>query len=316
MEIRTLEELDIPKVVEAWNQSLIYDQITRERFERVVLKDPNYEKEGSILALDRSKIVGLVIAVAREGISGKDNRGRPEEKDNGYIKGFFLLDDYWDTGIGERLLDEATGYLRSKGKSLIKVVVYTGRYFFPGIDTRYKRLLRFFDENSFERVHIIDDVAVNLRDFEPTEYHREARRRIAEIGVEITTYRPEMLGKMREYVKKLNMKQWFPKGWEKGFGEKGHTLVALKGEEIVGWANYWPSKECGGFGPIGVLREFRGNGIGTCLLLESMLRMKELDTPQAIAGWAATGFYLKNGWHIYRQYVVFQKRIKLPSRGE
>lgn len=309
VETRTLKRTDIPEVVEGWNRSLIHDKVTQERFENIVLKDPNYEREGNIVALYRDKIAGFVSAVTREGVSGRDGRGRPYEKDNGYIKGLFVLDDYWDTGAGEKLLDEATEYLKSKDKSLIKVVVYTGRYFFPGIDIRYERLLRFFSENGFERIDMIDDLAVNLTDFEPTEYQKEAQSRMAEIGVEIVTYRLEMLEKMREYVKKLDMKQWFSEGWEEGFGQSGHTLVALKDDEIVGWANYWPNREGGGFGPIGVLEEFRGNGIGTCLLMESMLRMKELGTPRAIAGWAATGFYLKSGWEICRQYAVFQKKL-------
>lgn len=309
IEIRTLEKSDIPEVVEDWNQSLMHDKVSEERFENVILKDPNYEKEGNFVALDQGKIVGFVSAVAREGVSGKDGKGRSEEKDDGYIKGFFVLDNYWDTGIEEKLLDEATEYLKSKHKSVIKVVVYTGSFFFPGIDMRYERLLYFFDENGFERISTVGDVAVNLTDFEPTEYHKEARRRIAKIGVEITKYHPGMLEKMREYVERLDMKQWFPEGWEERFSESGHTLVALKGADIVGWANYWPGKERGEFGPIGVLEELRGNGIGICLLLESMLRMKELNTPRAIAAWAATGFYSKSGWEVCRQYVVFQKEL-------
>jgi GNAT superfamily N-acetyltransferase len=86
--------------------------------------------------------------------------------------------------------------------------------------------------------------------------------------------------------------------------------VALKGNEIVGWASYWLNEQEGAFGPIGVLEAYRGHGIGTCLLLESMLRMKELGTSQATAGWAVTGFYLKSGWKICRQYAPFQKELR------
>ncbi len=100
-----------------------------------------------------------------------------------------------------------------------------------------------------------------------------------------------------------------PAGWERGFGESGHTVVALKDQEIIGWANYWPEPQGGGFGPVGVLEAFRGYSIGSCLLLESMLRMKELGVLKATAGWAVTDFYLKNGWEICRQYAPFQKKI-------
>jgi hypothetical protein len=60
-----------------------------------------------------------------------------------------------------------------------------------------------------------------------------------------------------------------------------------------------------------VLEAYRRHGIGTCLLLESMLSMKELGTPKATAGRVAeTSFYLKNGWQICRQWAPFQKKLQ------
>jgi GNAT superfamily N-acetyltransferase len=105
------------------------------------------------------------------------------------------------------------------------------------------------------------------------------------------------------------MDHWFPSGWEDAFGKGGHTIVALRGSEIVGWADFRPDPKDGAFGPIGVLEAYRGHGIGTSLLLESMLRMRDLGTPRATAGWAVTGFYLRSGWEICRQYAPFQKRL-------
>ena len=318
LETRTLTRSDVPKVVEAWNRSLVHDCVTQERFEWVILDDPNYEPEANVIVLDRGKIVGFCGAVAREGISGQDSSGRPHEKDDGYIKGLFVLDEYWDMGVGERLLEQAEAYLASKGKRVIKVVQYTGRYFFPGIDLRYERLLDFFAGNGYTRardwgeIYAIDDLAVNLADFEPTAYHIEAKKRVVALGVKIAPYHPTMLDKMRVFVEKLEYyRHWFPAGWEDGFGASGHTLVALKEAAVVGWADYLPNKPEGAFGPIGVLEAYRGHGIGTCLLLESMLRMKELGVPKAQAGWSgATTFYMRSGWEICRQYAPFQKTLQ------
>jgi GNAT superfamily N-acetyltransferase len=197
-----------------------------------------------------------------------------------------------------------------------------GRYFFNGIDLRYERLLALFAECGYERlrdwgeISTIEDVDVDLGDFEPTAYHIEARKRMAAIGVKITPYDPAMLDKMRIFVEKLAYWEWFPAGWEDDFGASGHSLVTLKDGEadetdpIVGWADYRPDPQDGEFGPIGVLEAYRGNRIGTCLLLESMLRMKELGTPKATAGWVdATDFYLKNGWQICRLWAPFQKKL-------
>lgn len=313
IEIRTLVKTDIPEVVEGWNRSLVYDNTTPGDFEDIILNDQNYEQAGNFIALHQGKIVGFAGAVARKGAAGKDDQGRPYIENKGYIKGLFVLDAYWDTGVGEKLLAQAEAYLKSKGKDVIKVVEYSGgRYFFPGIDLRYKRLLNLFAGQGYERAldwgepYIINDLSIDLIDFTPTAYHKRALESVANIGVDITTYHPNMLEKMRIFVEKLKYWYWFPEGWEERFSESRHRVVALKREEIVGWASYWP--EDGGFGPIGVLEAYRGHDIGTCLLLESILRMKELGVPKAIAGWAATEFYIKNGWEICRQYAPFQKK--------
>jgi GNAT superfamily N-acetyltransferase len=316
LKIRILEKTDIPEVVEGWNRSLVHDKVTQDEFESVILKDPNYEKEGNIIGVYQGKIVGFVSAVALKGAAGYDAAGKPSIDNNGYIKGLFVLDAYWDMGVGEKLLEQAEAYLKSKGKGVIKVVEYSGgRYFFPGIDLRYDSLLDFFAEQGYERAldwgepYIINDLTINLTDFKPTTYHKRAIESVANIGVQIAPYHPDMLERMRTFVEKLKYWYWFPEGWEERFSESEHTLVALKGKEIVGWASYWPEE--GGFGPTGVLEAYRGHSIGTCLLLESMLKMKELGVPKVIAGWAATEFYLRSGWEICRQYAPFQKILQI-----
>ena len=114
---------------------------------------------------------------------------------------------------------------------------------------------------------------------------------------------------MREFVEKVNMTAWFPRGWEKNFRKRGNKYVALKGEDIVGWASYWPRTGTAGFGPIAVLEEMRHHGIGSCLLLECVLSMKKAGADKVFASWANTPFYIPNGWKICRQYVVFEKEI-------
>ncbi|MFQ6039318.1 MAG: GNAT family N-acetyltransferase [Candidatus Poribacteria bacterium] len=312
MQIRTFTSKDIPQAVKGWNNCFIYDQVTEQRFRHVVFDDPNYEADGNLAATDNDEVIGFVSAVAREGIAGRDGRGRPEEMDYGYIKGLYLLEGQ-DIRVKQQLLKRALDYLRSKGKRIVRVLLYTGHYFFPGIDIRYETELSFYESQGFQRIATVDDVAVDLTDFQPTEYQQDAQRRMQKIGVKVVDYQPSMLTAMRAFVEKIQIPHWFPEGWEQGFGASGHTLVARKENDVVGWANYWPHPESGGFGPIAVLPEFREHGIGTCLLMESMLRMQRLGTPKVVAGWAATGFYLKSGWYVCRQYIVFQYEFVTDS---
>lgn len=287
-----------------------YDKITEARFENTIFADPNFAKEGNFAATQNNNVVGFVAAVAREGIVGRDGAGTIRENDIGYVKGFFVLVDHdRDEAIEKDLLERALDFLKSKGKKMARVGDYTGRYFSPGIDTRYEKALRFYLTNGFREIDTEEDVMIDLSAFQPTEYHKRAQRRIRELGVNIATYRPTALQAMRRFAEKLAYPQWFPEGWELRFAKRGHTLVALLKNEIVGWAEFHLDSGEWFFGPIAVLKELRKMGIGTCLLLESMLRLKALGANSVTAGWANVPFYLKNGWMISRRYAVLQKEL-------
>lgn len=307
--MRLLRRSDIAQVVSGWNTCLPYDRITEKRFRSTIFEDSNYEKEGNLVATLNDKIVGFVAAVAREGIAGRDGAGRIHEKDFGYIKGLFVLNEFQAEEIKRYLLKRALKFLKSKGKKIVRVGEYTGRYFFPGIDTRYKEELRFFRENGFEGIDAEEDVMLDLKTFQPTEYQKQAQRRIEKMGIVIKPYQPKFLEMMRRFAERIDYPQWFPKGWKSDFGKKGYTLIALSRTEVVGWAEFHRSSEGWFFGPIAVLEELRRRGIGTCLLLESVLRMKVLGAPNVTAGWADVPFYLKNGWKISRRYIVLQNDL-------
>ncbi|HGE71921.1 TPA: GNAT family N-acetyltransferase [Candidatus Poribacteria bacterium] len=310
--IKAMEKSDVKAVVDGWNRSLIYDQVNEKRFQDIILGDPNYEKNSCLVAAIDNEIVGFISVIAREGISGADNRGTVYQKDYGYIKGLFVSDQFVGKGIASRLLDKGFEYLKSKDKSIVKVLEYTGRYFFPGVDTRYERALKFFESKGFVRKNTINDVDLEIENFEPNDYHKNAIVRAGKIGVNVVDYDPSMLDKMRSFVEKLDeglRKSWFPKGWEEWFQNNRGKVVALKDNEIVGWASFGVSDDIGWFGPTAVISDMRGNGIGSWLLLESVMHMKNGGAKRVIAGWANTPFYIANGWKICRQYIVFEKKI-------
>jgi hypothetical protein len=51
-----------------------------------------------------------------------------------------------------------------------------------------------------------------------------------------------MLPAMRDFAVALGMDQWFPSGWEEGYEQNRLALVAIKGDEIVGWTDYAPEE--------------------------------------------------------------------------
>jgi predicted N-acetyltransferase YhbS len=80
-------------------------------------------------------------------------------------------------------------------------------------------------------------------------------------------------------------------------------------KKMVSWASYHPRTGSARFGPIAVLEEMRGNGIGSCLMLECVLRIIDTGADRVVAGWANTPFYLANDWKICCQYSVLEKSI-------
>lgn len=307
IKVRTLRRSDTAEVVSGWNICLRYDKVTAEKFEGTIFGDPNYDRAGNLVATLNNRIISFVAAVAREGIAGHDGAGKTHEKDFGYIKGLFSLKEY--PAAKRKLLEEALVFLKSKGKQIARVGEYTGRYFSPGVDERHKEELRFYQENGFEKADLEEDVALDLKTFQPTQYQRRAQEKIRKMGIVVKQYQPEFLDRMCQFVKKINYPQWFPKGWELDFNRKSHTLIALLGTDIVGWAEFHNSNEGWLFGPIAVLEELRQKGIGTCLLLESVLQMRGFGAINVTAGWANVPFYLKNGWRVSRRYIVLQKRL-------
>jgi GNAT superfamily N-acetyltransferase len=156
-----------------------------------------------------------------------------------------------------------------------------------------------------------------LRGWTPTSYQQEKMELAKAYGVGVVDYTlapQEALVKFAEQAVCELPEDWFWDGWEYG----PTMFVALKEEEIVGYANYWPTPTLmygpkegyGGFGPIGVLEAYRGHGIGTWLLVECMLQVQKLGRTHIWANWVNTPFYLANGWRFLRQYTEFEKTLR------
>lgn len=90
----------------------------------------------------------------------------------------------------------------------------------------------------------------------------------------------------------------FDEGWrsesEAAFGNNPTCYIAVKDKQIVGFACYDATAK-GFFGPTGVDKALRGNGIGDALLRQCLTAMKYDGYGYAIIGWAdnAAAFYEK-----------------------
>jgi len=316
MRLTQLAERDLSPVAAAWNAALVHDQVTEEQFRRVVFDDPNYEPEGCLVAKgEDGSVLGLAACVLRRDAKGKDGRGRESEFGRGFLKGFFVVESEEGDAAARALLEGVESYCVGAGKDCMLVTEYAGAYVFPGMDVRYGRLMTLLADNGYQDSRTIEDVGVSLSDPGLSGLLQRARIRVGP-EVEIMRWRPGLLPAMRRFVEEGDQPQWFPKGWEKRFSVPRETaLVLRKQSEILGWAQYWPGELRAGFGPILVLARERGKGYGSLLLLECMTRARNGGTENMEAGWANTGFYVANGWHITRRYAVLAKELGQGDKG-
>lgn len=71
--------------------------------------------------------------------------------------------------------------------------------------------------------------------------------------------------------------------------------IAVREQKVIGFACY-DATGLGYFGPIGLLPQERGNGVGRALLLETLYGMKNAGYGYAVIGWCddAAPFYAKS----------------------
>lgn len=310
MRIAQMTEAEVPAVLTAWGSALTHDVVTEARFRQVVLGDPNYEPEAVQVAWEADgSVAGLAAFLVRRTVAGKDGCGQRYEFGNGFLKAFFVVEGERGEQAADLLLRAGEAYCAAAGKTAIGVVGYAGPYLFPGIDVRYERLGAVLAKRGYRDVRTIEDVAVDLRGAHLPKLLARAWERVGST-VELLTWTPDLLPLMQRLVKEGDQPQWFGAGWESRYAEADpHVLALRQGDRFVGWARFHPQEPEGWFGPIMTLPEVRGKGYGNLLLLESMVRARAEGTDSMTAGWAATGFYVTNGWHICRRYAVFRKEL-------
>lgn len=110
-------------------------------------------------------------------------------------------------------------------------------------------------------------------------------------GITIRRPNPWELTQVREFIEKH-----FSRGWADettvAFSNKPIScFIALHGDDIIGFGAYECTRR-NYFGPLGVLEEYRGQGVGTALLLACLYGLLDMGYTYAIIGGAGpTEFY-------------------------
>jgi mycothiol synthase len=308
--IRTLRGDDLPTVVSIWNDALVRNPLTEDRFVRMVLADPDYwpgEDSGFFVATRGGTVAGFLRAIIRR--VPNDRLGL--EPEDGFIPYLAVDPVHQRRGIGTLLLNTALDYFGRHGRKRIWVCGTTTSApgsISPGVDVdAYAAALALFKKHGFVVNQQGFSMSREVVDFDVAAFEHWAWESGRDIKVESLT--PARVQDLFEFLAVSLPGSWNLAARGKiQSGGLGEMLIALSGDKIVGYCQ-WSGEH---FGPFGVAPHLRGQRIGAKLFTESVRRIRAADGRTVWFNWAdekAKRFYDRFGLHVTRRFSVLLRQL-------
>lgn len=302
---------DVSGVVALLSSCMPREGIGEQKFVRQVLLDANFRREGAIVARDGERVVGFMLAIARQ----VPLENAPSDAERGYITLFGVLPEYQRQGIASKMLQRAEAYLKSQSRKLVMISSYAPGYFIPGVDVNaYSAALLFLKSHRYAEVYRPLAMETSLGSLKIPEFVREKRRGLESDGVTIEPYRFELTLPLLEFTAKE-----FPGDWVRvvrecmsriTLGESpSRLIVAHRKHEVVGFSHHDAER----FGPIGVAASQRGRGLGHVLMFATLEAQQRAGFRNAWFLWSddktAQRIYNVAGFKEVRRFALMRKEI-------
>jgi ribosomal protein S18 acetylase RimI-like enzyme len=289
-----------------WRQVMPGDFPNAARFRDLALLNPSFSPDGLIMLWRGTRLVGFGYAIAERTSAGPGPR-------RGWLAGLGVAPDERRTGHGRRLLESCLRYLTETGCDVAHLGGNGERYLLPGCDAAaYPAFRELIRSAGFRSGGSTDGMACDLREFHPAgedddgvyTYQRPGDADLPELLDVVAEFSPSWSGLVRSYLGRDTHPQ--------------NLWVARGPAKIVGFAGADLFPGCDGrFGPIGVLPQARGHGVGTRLLRLSLAEMTERGLRSAWFLWgpeaaAARGMYESAGFRVNRRFEFFSRELR-PS---
>lgn len=303
---------DLPTLIRLFGLCLPNDPISSARFTRQVLLDPNFRREGAIVAREGERVVGFMLAIARQ----VPLENAPSDAEPGYITLFGVLPQFQRRGIGSAMLERAEEYLRSQDRNLVMISSYAPGYFIPGVDVNaYPAALVFLKKHGYAEVYRPLAMEASLWSLQMPAFVSENRRALETDGMTIEPYRAELTLPLLEFTARE-----FPGDWVRVVREtmsrillgepSSRLIIAHCNGEVVGFAHH----EAERFGPIGVAASKRGKGLGHVLMFETLEAQKRAGFRAAWFLWSddktAQRLYNVAGFKEVRRFALMRKELQ------
>jgi GNAT superfamily N-acetyltransferase len=310
--IRPYHAADEAAVLRAWNRGLAADPINATTWRAKVLLDPNFDREGCLVAEDDGEVHGFLLSLMRRVPFFNDGL----EPDKAWITAFAVEPEWQERGIGGALLEAAETRLRALGRTSVALSPYVPNYFTPGADANaYASGVAFLEKRGYEVIERPISMRAELTGFRLPDAIAERQRALEADGIEVRPVTPEDIVPILDFIPRHFSWDWHREATGvlndlyNGDPRFVGMIVARQGEEVLGYAEHRVER----FGPFGVRPDLRSRGIGRVLLgttLQEMLR-KNLHAAWFLwTGDDAARLYAQLGFHEVRRFAVLRKMLE------
>ncbi|MFD7666679.1 GNAT family N-acetyltransferase [Streptomyces sp. NPDC059788] len=300
----------------AWARGAPYDPVTRERFRRHVLLDPNFDPAGLHVAVRGGTVVGAAYGVRRTvPVVGSDL-----EPEQGWVPFFFVDPALRRNGLGRRLLTGVLDWLAGHGRTRVDFASYTPHYFLPGLDRdTYPDAARLLTELDFRPRAEAVAMDRGLVGYRVPDAVRERAAALAAEGYRFGTPRDDdLMGLLRLAG------DAFGPDWPQTIRHALDTGAPLDrivtahdpSGRVVGWAMHGAYEGLTErFGPFGVRADQRGTGLGKVLLHLVLERMRSAGAHGAWFLWTgerspAGRLYRSAGFATTRTFQILRREVR------
>lgn len=309
--IESYKQKYMEQIITGWNETLIFDPISEERFLQQVLMDENFNPDFALVLLVEDKVAGFCLGIKRR----YPYLTRGLEENRGWISIMFVRTEYQGRGYGKALLNEVEKRLKKEQVKEITLCAYSPNYFTPGVDLKYEKALAFFEQNGYVKGMDAVSMQKDLFSYSIPQKTQDMIEQLKEEGISFNTYSQLYMEKLLAFVERE-----FDAGWVRNIlqairnGEAEDTILIAtdKEDQVIGYCMRKIDGNDARFGPIGVKESVRSKGIGGILFDLQMREMQKRGIYYAYFLWthgAAMRFYERHGMSVYRTYQLYRKNI-------
>jgi len=295
-----------------WNAALPPEFPLTERFLAYNLNPCTGESLAGQLAIQNGEAVGFILASATE------------TSPLGWVSALAVQPSTQRQEIGSKLLQWAEGWLKEHGCQRVRIGGNL-RPFLPGLPVARQAYLPFFEKQGYRSPASQPyeyDLARSLTDYQPI-YPPPAQAELLPLqpGQEpalldflAREYPGRWEFEAREFVKNGGRSSDFLLLWVQGQVEGFCRLTLQDSERPI--ERFYPQRlpqPWGQFGPLGLSKAARGQGLGGYLIDAAAVHLQSLGVAGCVIDWTTlVELYGKFGFSVYNQYQSLFKTLMNP----